>query len=104
MPSKSFVNFYAWAVRLFLFAIPFLSLYIARSMFFPYITGRNFFFRILVELALAFWAGLIVLDKTYRPQRTVIFWAIAAFLFIVGLADIFGINPYGSFFGSRCPG
>jgi hypothetical protein len=33
-----------------LFAIPFLTLYVANENFFPYITGKNFWFRIIVEI------------------------------------------------------
>ena len=31
-----------------LFAIPFLTLYVENDFFFPYITGKNFLFRIIV--------------------------------------------------------
>ena len=31
------------------FVLPFLALYVARSMFFPFITGKNFGFRILTD-------------------------------------------------------
>ncbi len=66
-------------------------------MFFPYITGRNFTFRILIEIALALWVGLMILDKRYRPKPNLIFWAVTIFVVIVGLADLLGINPYNSF-------
>jgi hypothetical protein len=34
-----------------LFALPFIPLIIIESMFFPYIVGKNFAFRLLVEIA-----------------------------------------------------
>ena len=34
-----------------LFLIPFIPLYVANSLFFPFITGKGFAFRILVEVA-----------------------------------------------------
>ena len=97
MSPKTLSNFYATAIKVFLFAIPFLSLYIARSMFFPYITGRNFVFRIFVEIALALWVGLIILNKEYRPKKSILLWVMAGFLLVVGLANIFGAHPYNSF-------
>ena len=97
MNLKSLGNYYTWAIKILIFAIPFLSLWISVSMFFPYITGRNFAFRILVELALALWIGLIYFRKEYRPKMSLIVTAVLVFGFIVGVADLFGINPYSSF-------
>ncbi len=97
MTSQSLKKYYVWAIKALVFVIPFLSLWIAYSMYFPYITGRNFAFRILVELALALWLALAVLDKEYRPRMTPIAWAVLAFTFITGLADFLGVNPALSF-------
>ena len=38
-----------------IFLVPFIPLIVAPSMFFPFITGKNFAFRILVEIMFAFW-------------------------------------------------
>ncbi len=97
MNPRSLTNFYTWGIKLLIFVIPFLSLWIARSLYFPYITGRNFGFRILVELALALWIGLIFLDKSYRPRRSLLLWALVIFTVVVGLADMLGVDPYHSF-------
>ena len=97
MNSKNLTNYYAWSIKLLIFVIPFLSFWISRSLFFPYITGRNFLFRILIEIAFALWIGLVILDKNYRPKLTPIILAVLAFVTIVGLADFLGIDPYNSF-------
>ncbi len=53
-----------------LFTIPFLTLYVANDYFFPFITGKNFAFRILVETVLwlgrfyVFWTWII--DQSFR--------------------------------------
>jgi len=36
-----------------IFAVPFLTLFVVDSYFFPFITGKNFAFRIIVEIAVA---------------------------------------------------
>ncbi|MEK7590527.1 MAG: O-antigen ligase family protein, partial [Patescibacteria group bacterium] len=59
--------------------------------------GRNFAFRILVELALVLWVGLMVADKRYRPRSNLMLWAVTIFTIIVGIANLQGVNPYGSF-------
>ena len=93
-------NYYSWGIKALIFIIPLLSFWIATPFYFPYITGRNFAFRILIEIALVLWTGLIVLDKEYRPRFTPILTAVLVFLGIVGLADLLGVNPYKSFWSN----
>lgn len=77
-----------------LFAIPFLPLYVASTSFFPFITGKAFLFRILVEVAFVALAVLAVADRRYRPQFSwtlVLFGAFTLWMFI---ADLFGVNAH----------
>ena len=82
------------------FATPFICLYVAESMFFPFITGKNFTFRILVEIMLGAWALLMFLDSTYRPRFSWILAAAGAFLAIIAIADFNGVNQYRSFWSN----
>lgn len=75
-----------WAVLL----IPF---FVANSMFFPYITGKNFAFRIIVEIIFALWVYLAVIDANYRPKFSWISVSIAVFVAIMAIADFFAVNP-----------
>jgi O-antigen ligase/tetratricopeptide (TPR) repeat protein len=65
-------------------------------LFFPFITGKNFFFRIGVELLFFLWVITAVLDKKYRPRLTPLFWAVSALLLIASLSSILGENFYKS--------
>lgn len=97
MSSKNLTSYYVWAIKALVFVLPFLSLWISSSMFFPYITGRNFAFRILIEIAFVLWLALIILRKEYRPKMTPILWAVLAFVAIIGIADFLGTDSYNSF-------
>lgn len=94
---KNIENFYLRTIKILLFIVPFLPLYISRSMLFPFITGRHFAFRIITEIALVLWTGLLFLNRSYRPKMTPLLWALVIFFAIVGLADLLGVNPYNSF-------
>lgn len=59
-------------------------------MFFPYITGKNFAFRILVEIALASWFLLALWDRDYRPQFSWIAVSGGALLVVMFFANLFG--------------
>lgn len=83
-----------------IFATPFICLYVAEGMFFPFITGKNFTFRILVEVMLGAWILLMFIDGSYRPRFTWILGATTTFLAIITLADLFGANPYKSFWSN----
>ena len=80
--------------------IPFLALYISTGMFFPYITGKNFAFRIIVEIILAAWMILALWDKKYISQRSWISVAVFVFTLIIGVATIMSENPYKSFWSN----
>ena len=52
--------------------VPFLAWLVADSMFFPFITGKNFLFRVLVEVALACWALLMLREPGYRVRGSLL--------------------------------
>lgn len=76
-----------------IFLAPFIAFIVSTSMFFPFITGKNFAFRILTEILFAGWLILALKDHAYRPRLSWILGAIAVFVCIIALADIFGVNP-----------
>ncbi len=84
-----------------LFAIPVLSfLLVPTSMFFPFITGKNFAFRIIVEIIGVLYVLLAYSNPEYRPKRTALLVAYAAFIVLISLADIFGQSFYRSFWSN----
>jgi len=78
------------------FLVPFIPLIAPGSLFFPFITGKNFFFRILVEILLGLWLILAVYNKKYKPRRSWILISIIAFVFVAALSSFFGENLYRS--------
>lgn len=72
-------------------AVPFVPLVVANSLFFPFITGKNFMFRIVIEIVFAAWAALAIMDRSYRPRRSWIYWSFAAFVAVILIADLAGV-------------
>jgi len=83
-----------------LFVLPFIPLFVSTSMFFPFITGKNFAFRIIVEIVFVLWIVLALFDKTYRPKLSWLFYSVMALIGVTTLATIFGVNPYQSFWSN----
>ena len=90
-----------WVTLGALFAVPIIIPFIvSATMFFPYITGKNFTFRILVEVALVGWVLLALLDARYRPRFSWVLASMTLFTLAVGLATIFSANPFKSFWSN----
>jgi len=89
-----------WTALVAVFALPFIVFIVSRTLFFPFITGKNFAFRFLVEIAFSAWLALAIINPAYRPKRSWLLWAFAAFVAIVALADAFGVYPFKSFWSN----
>jgi len=89
-----------WLILLGIGLVPFLPLFVSHSLLFPFISGKNFAFRIIVELIFALWLILAFWDKKYRPQKSLIIYSVLAFLVVATLATIFGVSPYHSFWSN----
>jgi O-antigen ligase/Flp pilus assembly protein TadD len=85
-----------WIVLGGVFAAPFIPFIVSNTMFFPFITGKGFTFRILVEIVFGAYVLLALLDAQYRPRMSWITKAIFGFAAITLIADLLGANPYKS--------
>lgn len=100
MPDTKYKNVGLWLIRIGLFVVPFIPLYVSKVLFFPYITGKAFAFRIIVEVVFAAWIFLAVSYKEYRPQKSYLAWALGIFIGVAVLATILGANPFKSFWSN----
>lgn len=83
-----------------IFAIPAIVLIISNSLFFPFITGKNFTFRIIVEVIFAAWIILALYEPYYRPRFSWIAFCFTALLVVMFFANLFGENPQASFWSN----
>ncbi len=89
-----------WVALGALFLIPFLPLYVANDMFFPFISSKGFWFRILIEIAAGALVFLALADKKYRPKWSwtlVVYGALVAWMFV---ANLFAVNPLKAFWSN----
>ncbi len=89
-----------WVALGALFLIPLTPLIVSNSLFFPFITGKAFYFRIVIEVAVAAWAVLAVMDKEYRPRFSWVFVAVLAFVAWMFVADLFAVNVQKAFWSN----
>ncbi|MBI3305408.1 O-antigen ligase family protein [Candidatus Parcubacteria bacterium] len=75
-------------------------LWVNSRFFFPFITTKTLYVRLVIEVALFCYLILIASHPQYRPRRSLIWWAGGAYLGVVVLASIFGVNFSRSFWGN----
>ncbi len=83
-----------------LFSVLLLPLYVENDFFFPFITGKNFAFRIIVEIVFASWILLALYEPKFRPKFSWIFAGFGALLIVMFFADLLGEYPLKSFWSN----
>jgi O-antigen ligase len=68
------------------------------GLFFPFISGKNMLFRLIVEAAFVTWLILIYKDKDFGIKKNWLTFSVIAFTVILFIADLFGVNRASSFF------
>jgi O-antigen ligase/tetratricopeptide (TPR) repeat protein len=79
-----------------LFLVPFIAFIVPTGMFFPFISGKGFAFRILVEILFGLFVILAFTDKDYRPRFSLLTKSVLLFTLIILIADLLGQNVYKS--------
>ncbi len=82
------------------FLIPFIPLVVTGSLFFPYITGKNFYFRIIVEIMLVAWVPLMLMDAKYRPRFSWILGSVSLFVGVMLVANVFAEDVFRAFWSN----
>lgn len=93
-------NFILKTIKFLLYTLPIVSVVVANSMFFPFITGKVFLFRVIVELVFCLYVALAFADPHYRPKRNKLFVSFAAFVAVIFVADMFALDAAKAFFSN----
>jgi O-antigen ligase/Tfp pilus assembly protein PilF len=86
--------------------VPFIAFIVADglhfpvNLFFPYITGKNFTFRILIEILTAVYILLAMRVPKYRPHSSYVMWALGLLTLWLALATLTSVDPIKSFWSN----
>ncbi len=83
-----------------LFILPFTVLIVADWLYFPFITGKNFFFRVVVEIVFALWVILALYAREYRPRKSAALVLAGVFLLWMAVATVLAENPIKAFWSN----
>lgn len=93
-------RFLASTIRIGTYLILFTPLFVFKGMFFPFISGKNFIFRIVVELIFAMWMILALRDSSYFPKRSWILYFVVGSTGALILGTIFSVDVSRSFWSN----
>jgi len=85
-----------WSIIVGLFIVPFIAFIVPNNMFFPFIVGKGFAFRILVEIISGLFLVLAVTAPEYRPKISWITKTVVSFALVLLIADLMSANVYKS--------
>jgi tetratricopeptide (TPR) repeat protein/O-antigen ligase len=114
MRPMRYVNWLRWGIIGGLFLIPFVPFVISdvgstiqhgfylpfSNLFFPFIVGKNLFFRVIVELIFGLYVLLALREPKYRPHPSLLLYAVGAFVVWMGLATFFSVDLVKSFWSN----
>jgi O-antigen ligase/tetratricopeptide (TPR) repeat protein len=83
-----------------LFSMPFLALVVANGLYFPFITGKNFAFRIIIEVVFALWVILALYAPEYRPKKSLALILGGLFVVSIGISTVLAENPTKAFWSN----
>ncbi|OHA64443.1 MAG: hypothetical protein A2940_02325 [Candidatus Wildermuthbacteria bacterium RIFCSPLOWO2_01_FULL_48_29] len=77
--------------------VPFIR---ANSLYFPFISGKAYVFRVLVALAFFFWIWLLMKNPKVLPFKNLLVVALGLFFVAQLVVSFFGVDPIYSLFSS----
>jgi len=95
-------------IKYLLLALAFTPLVVDASVFFPYITGKSIFIRVIITLVSLLCAGYILYSTSFRValakkikevSKNPLVLSTVAFMGVVLLSTLFAVNKFRAFFG-----
>jgi O-antigen ligase len=80
--------------------LAFISVFLVFSkLYFPFITSKQIYFNILIELLFVFWLVFLIKYPDYRPKRNFISYGLIAFFGAIFFSSLFGVDVNLSIWG-----
>ena len=87
-------------LQVLLFAALITPLLLSSKFFFPYISSKTFYFRLIIEIAFGLYLWIVFKNASFRPKWSWIERALVIYVAIVFVTSLIGINFYRSFWGN----
>ncbi len=96
-----FEKFSAWVLKILVLMSLLTPFLVSKDLLFPFVTTKAFYFRVMVELALPFYAYLFYIRKELRPNfKQPLNASIIIFLLVNLISAVFGVDYIKSLWGN----
>ncbi len=95
--TSKYLQYSIIALVFLLLAMPYI---VSDGLFFPYITGKAFYFRTIIEIMTALYIILVCYNRSFLPKKSPIAYAMIGFLVVMALATVFSVAPAKSFWSN----
>jgi len=93
-------KYLVWIATGGVFLLPLIPFLVTPSLLFPFIAGKAFLFRIIVEIIFSAWIILALIDESYRPRRSWILWSFGLFVIFLGISALLAENSFKAFWSN----
>lgn len=93
-------NFLLHIIEAGIFIILFLPIFVNRNFLFPFIFPKTIAFRLIIEIILALYLVLIIVDARWRPRWSVSLGLLTTFIGIMVVSSLGGVDWHRSFWSS----
>lgn len=100
MKAQAAVPALVFAIKVGLVLLLLSPLWVTQDTFFPFIVGKALYARFIIELTLLLWVGLVLIDRSYLPRRSLVLWLFAIWVGTSLLAAVLGVSFTRSFFSN----
>ena len=97
---KNYLKITKTSIFILTLLLAFIPLIVADGLFFPYITGKGFAFRLISEIILALYIPVFVFFPEYRPRLKSLYTPLLTFIAVIFVADIFAVNSRMAFWSN----
>jgi O-antigen ligase len=94
---KELLKYSIWGGIFLTLVIPF---FVANTMFFPYISGKAFAFRIITEIIFGLWLILIIKNKEFCLKYSGVLGSVIFLVLVLLIADINAVAPFKAFWSN----
>src|SRR5680860_466037 len=95
MSQKTYLTILKWGVYFSLLSV----LLTFKNLLFPYITSKQIYFNILIEILLVFWFAFIIKYPSYKPKKSWISIGLISFFTAIFLSCLISVDFNLSFWG-----
>jgi len=100
MKNRTLNTYISHAIMGLVFLLLFVPLIVSNSLYFPYITGKAHYLRLIIEVALALYGVLIIRDRSFLPKKSFLLWSMLAFTIVLGISTLTAEDPSKSFWSN----